>query len=96
MAEPVSQNWPAPSATTGNVVDPGGVNHPEHYNLHPSGVECIDVVRHHNFNIGSAIKYLWRQGLKRGETSIKDLRKAVWYIEDEIARLENLEKETNS
>lgn len=80
----------APSSTTGNDVDPAGVNHPEHYNLHPSGVECIDVVRHHNFNIGSAIKYLWRQGLKDGEPSVKDLSKAIWYIEDEIKRLEQL------
>lgn len=34
------------------------VNHPSHYNAHPSGVECITVAEHFNFNIGNAIKYL--------------------------------------
>lgn len=62
------------------------VNHPEHYNLHPSGVECVDIVEHFNFNIGNSIKYLWRAGLKT-EDSIQDLKKASWYIEREIERL---------
>lgn len=69
------------------------VNHPKHYNSHPSGVECIDIVRHYNFNTGNAIKYLWRHGLKseegmsNEEKSIEDLQKAKFYIEDEINRL---------
>lgn len=64
------------------------VNHPEHYTSDPSGVECIQITRHRNFNIGNAIKYLWRAGLKGGgDTDIQDLRKAVWYITDEIERL---------
>lgn len=58
------------------------VNHPAHYNSHPSGIECIDVVRHFCFNVGNAIKYLWRAGLK-GD-AIEDLKKARWYIDDEI------------
>lgn len=78
----------ASESTTGNEVDPDGVDHPVHYNLHPSGVECIQVIRHHNFNIGSAIKYLWRQGLKDGEPSAKDISKAIWYLEDELERME--------
>jgi len=64
---------------------PDHVNHPEHYNLHPSGVECIDVVEHMSFNLGNAIKYVWRAGHKNG---LEDLKKAVWYINREIARLE--------
>ena len=40
------------------------VNHPSHYNSHPSGVECIDITRHYSCMIGSAMKYLWRAGLK--------------------------------
>ena len=72
------------------------VNHPEHYNKHPSGIECIDIVRHHNFNIGSAIKYLWRCGLKENNPEIQELKKAVWYIQDEIKNLEkDLTKEKN-
>jgi len=61
------------------------VNHPEQYNRVP-GIECIDVVRHFNFNRGNAIKYIWRAGAKGDE--IEDLRKAIWYIEDEIKRIQ--------
>ena len=72
------------------------VNHPVHYNADPSGVECIQIIRHRNHNIGAAIKYLWRAGLKvlgtksAREAEIQDLEKAVWYIQDEIARLKAL------
>ena len=71
------------------------VNHPSHYATDPSGVECIEIVRWRNFNIGNAIKYLWRAGIKSEEgmsdkqKQIQDLRKAVFYIQDEIFRLEN-------
>ena len=80
------------------------VNHPEHYNKHPSGIECIEIVRHHNFNIGNTIKYLWRAGLKvvsnisnnfeikKIESEIEDLQKAAWYINDEINRLKEKKK----
>lgn len=70
------------------------VNHPTHYNSHPSGIECIDIVRHHNFNIGNAIKYLWRCGIKTEEgidiedKAIEDLQKAIFYIQDEIVKLQ--------
>jgi hypothetical protein len=66
---------------------PSDVNHPSHYNSHPSGVECIEVAEHMSFCIGSAIKYLWRAGLKPGNNRIQDLEKAVWYIRREIDRL---------
>ena len=60
------------------------VNHPSHYTSHPSGIECIEIARHMNFNLGNAIKYLWRSGLK-GD-AIEDLEKAVFYIQDEITK----------
>ena len=69
------------------------VNHPKHYTSDPSGIECIDITRHRNFNVGNAIKYLWRAGLKIDSDKssinkqIEDLEKAVWYIVDEIHRL---------
>lgn len=63
------------------------VNHPPHYTTHPSGVECIQITEHMNFNLGNAVKYLWRQGLKDSTPSIVDLEKARWYIEREILRL---------
>jgi len=63
------------------------VNNPAHYTTDPSGIECIEITRHRNFNIGNAIKYLWRSGLKDQDTAIQDLEKAVFYIKDEITRL---------
>ncbi len=62
------------------------VNHPPHYKSHPSGIECITITEHMNFNIGNAIKYLWRASDK-GKT-IEDYNKAIWYINREIQLLE--------
>lgn len=64
------------------------VNHPTHYTNHPSGIECIQVTEHFNFCIGNAIKYLWRNGLKDGNSNIQDLKKAIWYINREIQTLD--------
>jgi hypothetical protein len=64
------------------------VNHPKHYNSHPNGIECIDIIRHYTCDIANAIKYCWRAGLKTemgmedAEKEIEDLKKALWYIED--------------
>lgn len=59
------------------------VNHPHHYTAHPSGIECIEITEHMRFNLGNAIKYIWRADLK-GD-AIENLRKARWCIEREIA-----------
>jgi uncharacterized protein DUF3310 len=67
------------------------VNHPIHYTSHPArcdcgrGVECIDIIEVFGFNVGSAMKYLWRAGLKGDQ--IEDLEKAEWYCRREIERL---------
>lgn len=69
------------------------VNHPKHYTSDPSSIECINITRHRNFNIGNAIKYLWRAGLKEDkdrkliDKQVEDLNKAIWYLVDEIHRL---------
>lgn len=75
--------------TTGNQIDPAGIDHPQHYNVHLSGVECIEVVRHMGFNLGNVIKYLWRDGIKDTDVPLQDLKKAAWYLQDEITRREN-------
>jgi hypothetical protein len=59
------------------------VNHPDHYTQHPSGVECIQITEHMSFNLGNAIKYIWRSDLKAG---MQDLEKARWYLDREIKR----------
>lgn len=66
---------------TNNTID-----HPNHYNDHPSGAECIDIAEWFPFNLGNAIKYIWRSG-KKGDR-IEDLKKARWYLDREIVRLE--------
>lgn len=71
--------------TSGKVLKFDNVNHPKHYINHPSGIECIEVTRHFNFNLGNVIKYVWRAPLKN---KIEDLKKAAWYLNDEIKRLE--------
>ena len=58
------------------------INHPPHYNEHPSGVECIDIVEHMSFNTGNATKYLWRADLKGDK--LENLQKAAWYVQREI------------
>lgn len=70
---------PAPASAVASTVD-----HPKHYNTNPSGVECIDVVEHMPFNIGNAMKYLWRCDDK-GDP-IENLEKAAWYVQREIAK----------
>ena len=65
---------------------PDPVNHPPHYTAHPSGVECIQITEHMGFNLGNAMKYIWRTDLKND--AVEDLKKAVWYINREIAKRE--------
>lgn len=72
-------------AATSEAPDP--IN-PTHYRSHPSGIECIEITRHMNFNTGNAVKYLWRY-LDKGDP-IENLQKAQWYIDDEIRRLQGL------
>lgn len=62
------------------------VNHPKHYTKHPSGIECIQVTEHMGFNLGNAMKYIWRCDLKLD--AIEDLKKAEFYIKREIDKRE--------
>lgn len=62
------------------------VNSPPHYTQHPSGIECIQVTEHMSFNVGNAVKYLWRCDLKGN--ALEDLKKARFYVEREIKRRE--------
>lgn len=56
------------------------VQRPKHYNSHPSGVECIEIVEYMGFNLGNAFKYLWRGGLKE-IGALQDYEKALWYLQ---------------
>lgn len=71
---------------------------PKYYKSHLSGIECIEITRHYCFDIGNAIKYLWRaglkteQGLSSKQKEIEDLNKAIWYIQDRIKQLQHEEE----
>lgn len=70
---------------------PDMVNKPPHYQ---GKVECIDALEAATEGLNgieavctaNAIKYLWRWKRKNG---IEDLRKAHWYIERLIGKLDN-------
>lgn len=76
---------------SGELTPDNSVEHPKHYNSHPSGVECITVAQHHTFCIGNVLRYLWRAGLKGEATELEDLRKARQYLDFEIERIEQSE-----
>lgn len=63
------------------------VNHPEHYQF-PNGSEALDIARYLSFNLGNAVKYIARAGRKDATKTVEDLKKAVFYLEDEIKRLD--------
>jgi hypothetical protein len=64
------------------------VNHPQHYTAHPSGVECVDIAEHLSFNLGNALKYVWRAGKKHPEKTREDIAKALWYVRRESRLLD--------
>lgn len=63
------------------------VNHPAHYKSN-NGLEAINVIDAFDlgFDLGNAVKYILRAG-KKGD-ALMDLRKAVWYLEHRIAKLQ--------
>ena len=63
---------------------------PDHYKWHPSKIECIEITEHFNFNLGNALKYIWRAGRKG--SACEDLQKASFYLNREIERLSQSEE----
>lgn len=64
------------------------VSHPKHYTSY-KGIEVIQLTEQMNFNRGNAVKYIARAGLKNPDSEVEDLKKAVWYIQREIERIQN-------
>lgn len=62
--------------------------HPAHYNV--GKIEVIDAINEWqlDFNLGNVVKYVARAGHKDAGTKIEDLEKAVFYLQDSIARLQ--------
>lgn len=81
------------SSPAGAVVgkgEPDPVNHPSHYGGADDPFEAIKVIRAWGagFAVGNALKYLARAGKKDPSRHIEDLRKAIFYLEDEVRALE--------
>ena len=66
------------------------VNHPAHYGGADSPYEAIKVIEAWalGFALGNAVKYISRAGKKPGSDMLEDLRKARWYLDHEIRRLD--------
>lgn len=62
------------------------VNHPPHYTWLPNGLEVIDITENLGFRLGNTVKYILRADQKG--KPIEDLKKALWYLEREIAKRE--------
>lgn len=72
------------------------INHPSHYGG-DTAYEAIKVIHAWklNFNLGNVVKYIARAGQKQGESELKDLKKAVWYLNDYIKLLEDMPDQFN-
>ena len=76
------------------------VNHPAHYESE-TGLEVIDVIEAFTFDLkgieatdtGNILKYICRWKKKNG---LQDLKKAQWYLNHLIDRVEKLKKENES
>lgn len=61
---------------------------PAHYQGFSNGAQVIDITENLPFNTGNAIKYLARAGRKDPTKHVEDLRKAAWYVQRELDRIE--------
>lgn len=66
------------------------IDHPSHYGGKDNPYEAIKVIRAWGlgFGLGNALKYICRAGRKRRSTRLEDLKKARWYLDDEIKAME--------
>lgn len=68
------------------------VNNPSHYGGADNIYETIKVIRawgiDKNFCLANTVKYISRAGKKDPKTYLEDLKKAAWYLQDEINELE--------
>jgi hypothetical protein len=70
---------------------PDMVNHPPHYT--DGGIETADFIeaKQLNWQRGNAVKYITRAGKKDQSKEAEDIRKAIWYLNRDLARMERNE-----
>ena len=64
------------------------VNHPAHYTS--GSIEVIDYIEDQKlpYHLGNAVKYISRAGKKDPDKTVEDLKKAIWYLNRYIGKLE--------
>ena len=69
------------------------VNQPQHYQG-KDGMTVMQIIRAYecNFAVGNVVKYMLRAGKKPDEDALDDLKKALWYLQEEIDRRTPIEK----
>ena len=76
------------------------VDHPSHYGGADNPYEAIKVIKAWNlgFCLGNTVKYISRAGKKDPKKRIEDLRKALWYLQQQIDYevLDELDRSTQS
>ena len=67
------------------------VNHPDHYGGESNVYEAIKVIDawELGFALGNTVKYISRAGKKDPNKELEDLKKALWYLQHHINKLEN-------
>ncbi len=72
------------------VVAEEAVQHPKHYGGDTT-YETIKVIEawELGFCLGNSVKYISRAGKKDPSKCLEDLKKAQWYLQREITKLEN-------
>ena len=67
------------------------VNHPDHYGGESNVYEAIKVIDawQLGFALGNTVKYISRAGKKDASKELEDLKKALWYLQHHINKLEN-------
>lgn len=74
------------------------INHPAHYGGADDPYEAIKVIEAWglDFPLGNTVKYISRAGKKDGEATVKDLKKARWYLDRAISRMEAADAKAGS
>lgn len=73
------------------VLKANAVDHPSYYQ---GKIEVIDFIEDKKlgFNLGNCVKYISRHQLKHKDNPVEDLKKARWYLDREISRIEGNNK----
>ena len=66
------------------------VDHPKHYGGPKAKHEAISVIEEWNlgFHLGNVVKYISRAGRKPDQSMVDDLKKAKWYLERFIEKVD--------